>query len=150
MPKHARRESMFFKELKKQDLHVGCSDVQLWMQTEDDDVEPDTVCDEVDGRPPSPRRVNVTQLMSQERHPAAAAADNNNNNNDDDDDDIATEFTSLQSRMSLLRFVFTARRYAVAQRLSVCKVNGCTFLPHRCGNSHAILDCIVLPATRPW
>ena len=82
MPKDARHESLFFKELKKQDLHVGCNDVQLQKQNEDADVEPDesSCCDEAAGGSP-PGHVN-------EAHPAA--------NYDDSD---TAEFTSLQSRV---------------------------------------------------
>ena len=42
MPKHARRESMFFKELKKQDLHVGCDDIRA-QKPNDEDADDDDV-----------------------------------------------------------------------------------------------------------
>ena len=102
MPKLARHESMFFKELKKQDLHVCCDDIQLQKQNEDADVEQDksSCCDEVDGgsRQPRPRHVSDIQLTSHQPHHAAAAADDDH---DHDDDSDATEFTSLQSRTCL-------------------------------------------------
>jgi len=97
VPKHARRESLFFRELKKQDLHVGCDDVQLQKQSDDCSLEQDEggPCDAVDSRPPQQQLqcVNDTQLTVQEPCPADADVDN-------DDDDI-TQFTSLQSRTCL-------------------------------------------------
>ena len=105
MPKHARRESLFFKELKKQDLHVGCDDVQLQKQNEDCDVEPDQSSpgDEVDDRPQL-QRADDTQRSSREPCPAAAA-DDNDGDCDVDDDDV-TGFTSLQSRMCCVSVQF--------------------------------------------
>jgi len=94
VPKYARRESTFFRELKKQDV---CEDE---MQQQNDCGEQEKLgrCGEVDGTMIQPCNTPLkSQHLTEDEtgHPAANAAAAA-----DDDDDV-TEFTSLQSCTSL-------------------------------------------------
>lgn len=98
MPKLARRESEFFKELKKQDL---CEDdVQERKDISCEEQGEEVGCDEVGCVVTQPCSIDNKQHdIDNDTQPSAAAAADNG------DDDV-TGFTSLQSsRMSLYRII---------------------------------------------
>ena len=92
MPRHARRESVFFKELKRS---VECVDT-------DAAVRQNAGCCEAGDEPAQQCIVSESQSASLPSHThLAAAATATTTDEDDDDDDDDAKFTSLQSCMCL-------------------------------------------------
>jgi len=89
VPKSVRLESLFFKELKKQD---ACEDERMEVSAEG--CEEREKCSWTDAVPEQCSADDV-QLMLSPSSDAASAAEDNHSGCDDDN----TEFTSLQSRM---------------------------------------------------
>jgi len=102
VPKQARRESSFFRELKKQDV---CNDEADERNDDGSEEEEPGHCGEVDHVVTPPHGADNTQLTSlhstkDETGPAAATATDSGGDGDGDGDDV-TGFTSLQSCASL-------------------------------------------------